>query len=306
MQIDRLFGIVYLLLESQHTTANELAVRFEVSKRTILRDIDTLSLAGIPLYTSKGKGGGIFLAEDFVLNKATISEEEQSQILLALQSLGATQYIDVSGTLSKLGGLFGKGDTNWIEVDFSRWGIPTQDNDKFEQLKQAIIKKFALSFSYVSARGERTKRIVYPLKLIFKERSWYLQAWCKDKCGYRTFKISRMLELKLLEENFYDQEFFPPAINPTDSTAPSLIKTKLLFAAEAAYRVYDGFDEQDIQVNQDGSLTVNTELPHDQWLYGYLLSFGTSVQVMAPKVLEDHLRIQVERMYKFYSEENIK
>ena len=103
MQINRLFEIVYILLDKKNITANELAEHFEVSKRTILRDIETLTIAGIPIYTTKGKGGGISILDNFVLNKTAVSEEEQNQILIALQSLASTQHMDTDGIISRLG-----------------------------------------------------------------------------------------------------------------------------------------------------------------------------------------------------------
>lgn len=108
MQINRLFEIVYILLDKKNITANELAEHFEVSKRTILRDIETLTIAGIPIYTTKGKGGGISILDNFVLNKTAVSEEEQNQILIALQSLASTQHMDTDGIISRLGALFRK------------------------------------------------------------------------------------------------------------------------------------------------------------------------------------------------------
>ena len=120
MQINRLFEIVYLLMDKKSITANELAAHFEVSKRTILRDIDTLTMSGIPIYTMQGKGGGISIHDKFVLNKMVISESEQQQILFALQGMSATQLIETESVLSRLKSLFEKSDSDWIEVDFSR------------------------------------------------------------------------------------------------------------------------------------------------------------------------------------------
>lgn len=168
MQINRLFEIVYILLDKKNITANELAEHFEVSKRTILRDIETLTIAGIPIYTTKGKGGGISILDNFVLNKTAVSEEEQNQILIALQSLASTQHMDTDGIISRLGALFRKTDTSWIEVDFSRWGSTNPDKEKFEMIKRAVINKLPLSFSYPGSNGELTSRTVYPLKLVFK------------------------------------------------------------------------------------------------------------------------------------------
>ncbi len=301
MQINRLFEIVYLLLNKKRVTAKELAEHFEVSKRTILRDIDTLSMAGIPIYTSQGKGGGISILDHFVLNKSAISDEEQNQILLALQSLASTQCVDTSRLLSKLSTLFHKTDTSWIEVDFSRWGNIEPDKERFEILKQAILKKQALIFTYSSSYGEITNRTVYPLKLVFKSKAWYLQAYCLLKKDYRIFKISRMLSVTVTANCFAGQEFILPPIEPENLTSPDLVPLELRFAPYAAYRVYDEFDLKKVAKNEDGSLTVKIALPNDDWLYNFLLSFGTAVKVVEPANVRDILLAQAKEIIKFYS-----
>lgn len=280
MQISRLFEIVYILLDKKSITANELAEHFEVSKRTILRDIETLTTAGIPIYTSQGKGGGISILDNFVLNKTTVSDEEQNQILFALQSILSTQQTSTNNLLSKLSALFKKTDTNWIEVDFSRWGNTDPDKGKFEMLKTAIIKKQALSFSYPSSYGETTNRTVYPLKLVFKSKAWYLQAYCLLKNDYRIFKISRMLSLAVTNDGFAEKEFTPPPIEPPNLMSPVLVHLELCFAPYAAYRIYDEFETKNVVKNEDGTFTVTADLPNDDWLYGFLLSFGTAVRVL--------------------------
>ena len=234
MQINRLFEIVYILLEKKSITANELAARFEVSKRTILRDIGTLSGAGIPIYTTKGKGGGISILDNFVLNKTTISDEEQSQILMALQGLTSTQNVESGGILSKLGALFEKTDTNWIEVDFSRWGNVGSDKEKFEMLKKAIIKKQPVIFQYPGYYGVVNERTVYPLKLAFKSKAWYVQAYCLLKDDYRLFKINRILQMEVLPGSFADKEFLPPPIDPDYPESTELISLELIFSSEVA------------------------------------------------------------------------
>lgn len=290
MQINRLFEIVYLLLDRQKMTASELASHFEVSKRTILRDIDTLTAAGIPLYTLQGKGGGIAIMENFVLNKAVLTEDEQNQILFALQGLSATQNTDGEQVLLKLQSLFRRSDTSWIEVDFSRWGSSEMDKHKFETLKTAILGKTAISFDYVSSYGEETRRGVYPLKLIFKSRAWYLQGFCTAKQDYRTFKINRMLAVSDTGSHF-DGDYIPPQI---DGGAPpgDLALIELEFAARVAYRVYDEFDVGCIERGDNGNLYVSAALPEDEWLCGYLRSFGKAVRVISP----EHLRRKLDGM----------
>lgn len=290
VQINRLFEIIYLLLDKKSMTAQELADHFEVSKRTILRDIDTLSAAKIPVCTTQGKGGGISLMEGFVLNKTTLTEEEQNQILLALQSLNAASHAEAGDALTKLSALFQKSDADWIEVDFSRWGQGAGDNAKFTLLKQAIIGRTAVRFDYVSTYGENSIRKVFPLKLVFKSKSWYLQGFCTDKRDYRTFKLNRMLTVSKTDEGFESGKYIAPHIEDTGAPVSSLVTLELTFATHVAYRVYDEFDESCIERADDGALHVLTRLPEDGWLYSFLMSFGKDVAVLQPVYIRENLK----------------
>jgi len=301
MQISRLFEIVYLLIDKKGVTANELAAHFEVSKRTILRDIDTLSVAGIPIYTMQGKGGGIFIHDSYVLNKALISKDEQNQILFALQSMSATQHIETKNILARLQSLFAKQDNDWIEVDFSRWGNSHTDKVKFETLKKGIINEQAVSFDYFSSSSETAGRKVYPLKLIFKSKSWYLQAFCLLKNDYRTFKINRMRNIDILNDTFDSKAFKPPKLEESEFQMPCFINVKLQFAPQATYRIYDEFDEVDIRKNEDGSYIVSMSMPDDCWLYDYILSFGAFVEVLEPQNVREEFVRQLEKTQNIYN-----
>ena len=179
-------------------TAAELAGRFEVSVRTIYRDIDALSAAGVPVYTTQGKGGGVALMDHYILDRAAFTEEEQRQLLTALQSLPEAARAGADETLAKLSGLFRRRETDWLQVDLSRWGSVEADQRKFEALKTAILDRRAAAFTYVSSYGLTTDRRVLPARLVFKGQSWYLQAYCTEKEDYRTFKVSRILKLSVL------------------------------------------------------------------------------------------------------------
>ncbi len=300
MQIARLFEIVYLLMDRKSVTARELAAHFEVSVRTVLRDIDTLADAGIPVYTTQGKGGGISILDRFVLNKAVISEDEQNQILFALQSLAATQQFDMENVLGRLRSLFAKTEANWIAVDFSRWGNSTADQVKFELLKHAILQKHMITFSYSSSYGETKDRKVYPLQMVFKGVAWYLRAFCVSKNDYRTFKINRMREVQLLDECFAGKAFSMPELEPDLSVPSGLTDLKLRFSPQIAYRVYDEFDGEAVQPQEDGSCIVTTKVPADAWLCGYILSFGTGVEVLEPQDIREEMMRQAEAIQKKY------
>lgn len=193
MRESRLFKIVYHLLDQGQATAAELAEKFEVSVRTIYRDIDALSGAGIPVYAETGRNGGIHLMDDFVLDKAVLSEEERQEILTALQSINVTQNISNSQTLQKLSAIFNLSLESWFEVDFSRWGNKGTDNEKFELLKMAVIHCKSVKIRYASSYQAISERIVQPCKLAYKGMSWYLKAFCTEKQDWRVFKLNRIL-----------------------------------------------------------------------------------------------------------------
>lgn len=300
MQIARLFEIVYLLLDKKSTTAKELAEHFEVSTRTILRDIEALTTAGIPIYTSRGKGGGISILEHFVLNKTLISEEEQNQILFGLKSMAAVNTIDTADTLTRLQLLFKKSRTDWIEIDFSNWGSPASEKEKFARIKQAVISRKILEFDYLNSYGQRTHRQVEPLRVVFKGHSWYLQAFCRQKQDYRIYKISRIRNLKMCDISF-DRNlpdnlgFDVDRLNPEHT-----VTLKLRFAPEIAFRVYDMYDDSGIESHEDGSITATATYPYDDWVISHILSFGSAVEVIEPDDLRQEVADRARRIAEKY------
>lgn len=294
MSDSRLFKMLYYLLDRERATAPELAVEFEVSTRTIYRDVEALSSAGIPIYTEPGRNGGICLLQDFVLDKAILSENEKQEVLTALQSISATGYTGEKELLTKLSALFSVNTRNWLEVDFSRWGKHGVDNSKFEILKTAVIQCREIKIVYENTNSERSKRIIQPLKIAYKSKEWYLKAFCMEKQDFRIFKLNRILELELLENTFIPRTY-PEAENEAQQT---YLRIVLLFSKEIAYRVYDEFDETEMEYQENGDLIVRAEMPVDPWLIGYLLSFGAQVEIMEPKYLKGVLAEQAQEIYK--------
>lgn len=298
MQIDRLFEIVYILM-NRSVTAKKLAEQLGVSERTIMRDIDVLTIAGIPVQTTQGKGGGISLPKSFVLNKTQLSEGEQRQILFALQSVAATKNVDVDKALGKLTPLFGAGASDWIEIDFSRWGTALSDREKFEKVKYAILNCNTVRFRYAGSNGENSERKVYPLKFVLKLNAWYVQAFCLNKNAYRTFKLNRMTDITVLPDKFVSSDFRPPRID-TDSADVELVHVVVEFAPSVRYRVYDEFAPESVTQNADGSATVSVDLPPGDWLYGYLLTFGDSARVLSPDFIKEGLKERAKKITKIY------
>lgn len=294
MQESRLFKIVYYLLEKGQTTAGELAEKFEVSVRTVYRDIDALSGAGIPIYAETGRNGGIRLMNDFVLDRAVLSEEEKQEILAALQGLGAAGGVRSRETLSKLAALFHVNTESWLEVDFSRWSEDQRDNEKFECLKTAVIHRKCVKITYASSYETITERTIQPLKLVYKSKAWYLKAYCTEREDFRLFKLSRIFSWKILDESFVPRCFQEEA----DSMQKEYRPIKLQFPREMAYRVYDEFDRGEVTEMESGNLSVCARMPEDGWLISFLLSFGEKVEVVEPAYLKDILAQQAKVIYE--------
>ena len=250
MSQGRLFELLCLLLERGRMTAGELAEHFEVSVRTIYRDVDALSAAGVPVYAAPGRNGGVALLEGYTLHRAAFTEAEQRQLLTALRSLSVETGGETAETLSKLSALFQRSEPDWLRVELSRWGSAGQDDARFGAVKDAILARRALSFLYLSASGPTARRRVLPARLVFKGQSWYLQALCLERRDYRTFKLTRMLELEPWEP--FDQLLSPPPMENGWTGDTPVVSVRLRFSPFLAYRVYDEFDEGCITRRTDG------------------------------------------------------
>ena len=297
MQISRLFEIVYILLDKKMVTAKELAEHFEVSTRTVYRDIETLSVAGIPIYMTKGKGGGISLLPGFVLNKAVITEEEKKDILMSLHAVNAINLSDTGTALDKLNSLFGESNTDWIEVDFSSWANADDETRIFNTIKAAILSKKVITFNYASAKGQETNRIVEPLKICFKGGAWYLYGYCKERKDNRFFKLRRMKTLHVEEEVFYQNA--PNHVFAQDVVFnEEFVQLKMRIAKELAYRVYDEFEcyEQ----LEDGSFIVEIKYPKGEWIFYYITSFGSQCEVLKPEYLRENMKTELQKMLNHY------
>jgi len=298
MQQNRLFEIIYILLQQKSVTARALAERFEVSQRTIYRDIEHLSLAGIPVYTEKGKGGGISLLPGFVLSKAMLSEGEQNEILTALQSLGCIQAAETDQVLQKLSAVFNRSAVPWLEVDFSDWSYA--QGQLFQDIKSAILEKRVAEFEYYSTYGEKTRRRVEPLQLWFKSRAWYLRGFCLMRQDVRLFKLTRIRSFTLTDERFPGRDLLASPPDPAAVHERRDITLKLKIAPEMAYRVYDEFGEDLVERLPDGGFLVTVTWPEDNWVYGTILSYGEHIEVLEPAHIREIIRDKARKAAEKY------
>lgn len=300
MKIDRLFAITNIIIDKKNITAAELAAHFGVSVRTIYRDIDILSSNGIPLYTSQGKGGGIAIIDGYSIDKTVLSDEEQKNVLVALESIKATGRFNVESSIHKLRNIFKKDMTDWIEIDFSGWEQSDAEKQIFEMIKKGIFDSTPLSFSYFSNNGENTKRIVEPLKLIFKSNSWYLYGFCRLRKDYRFFKLRRMDDLEIIEHDKVKVNLPEKISTFYEKETGKNIQLKLKIKESMAFRIYDEFRTGTINKSGD-SLIVEAAVPDGEWLYNYLLSFGSSLEILEPSDLRKSYKKEIEKILKKHS-----
>ncbi|MCR8966986.1 helix-turn-helix transcriptional regulator [Streptococcus zalophi] len=297
MKNNRLFKILYYVLEKGKVTANELAEKYEVSIRTIYRDLDVLSSAGIPIYTMQGKGGGIKIADDFVLKKSFLSKNEQEQILVALKGLELTNKEYENELLTKLTALFKTKNTNWIEVDFTNWQRSKSYDELFKDIKSAIINKNIVSCTYFSSNKKETSREVKPIRLLFKGWDWYMYAFCLSRNDFRYFKLSRIKEFEILANTFEDD--FDNIVLKKEMEYSETVLVKVKFDRKMAFRVYDEVSSA-IEEDEDGNLYATVELPNDYNLYNYIFSYGDAAEVLEPKEIRDKIKNIINFMDKKY------
>ncbi|WP_455715855.1 helix-turn-helix transcriptional regulator [Anaerosporobacter sp.] len=311
--MNRLFEILYILLQKRCITAKELADRFEVSVRTIYRDIDALSFAGVPVYTKKGRYGGIYLLDNYVFDKSLVSKSEQRDILAALESMAEVEKGSTDEILSKLRNIFQMGQPRWLAMDFSDWSNLKQE--LYANLKHAIVHHKRVEFQYYNRSGEVTERIVEPLQLWFKDYTWYLKAYCVKKKGLRVFKLNRIQMATVLEESF--EEEYSKRIKCLEENqwgnvetyeqnliqkADEIITITLLIDKSQGYRVYDNFETEFLTKLEDGNYLIKARYVLDNWVYEMILSYGKYVKVIEPEFVRENIRNRLLETLDLYKD----
>ncbi len=298
MKIDRLLSIVILLMNRPLIQAKELAEMFEVSVRTIYRDIDSINGAGIPVVTYQGAGGGIGLMEGYRLDRNVLTEHELADIFTALQSVSSAGGGEHSLLMEKISSVIPpsqtaafRSKTTQLIVDFSPWGLQRPLEERLTLLREALEETAAVSFEYVAANGKISHRSVDPYTLVLKGRAWYLYGFCAEREDFRLFKLLRMKSL-IKEKRSYVRQELPLKELPWGSgwSTPSDTSPVVLhFSAEGRHLAEDYFDYSELQPDGNGGYTVTVYYPEDNWLYGFLLGFGTAAEVLEP----EHIRLKL-------------
>ena len=308
MQIDQLFEFVYILIDKKQVTAKDMAKRFGVSTRTVYRWMEALSVSGIPVYSLKGRGGGIAISENYALDKTLLSEEERLAILSsvkALNNLSGNPASLVNANIKAAEKLshFVQNDADWLEVDFAPWSPEGSEvRNLFGLLRDSILKKRQITFDYFTGDGRSEKRTVHPWKLVFRGQSWYLLGWCTSRKAERFFKLTRMRNLLITSKeasisiNISDSR---PAQTP-EYSAP-LIQIKAKISEEKISYLMDSFICSEIKAQKNGWMNVTFTAPDTPWLCEILLSFGPQIKIQSPARLKNKISETAEKISELYN-----
>lgn len=310
MKIDRLVAILVILLRKERVQAKELAEKFDVSVRTILRDVDAINLAGIPIVTYQGTNGGIGIADGYRLDKSVLTGDEMAAVITTLKGIdGAITGKSHEVLMEKLKNALPPNQLEQLNsklkqfvIDLSPWRENSANREKLPLIRKAIEANREIEFVYVDSEGNNTNRRVEPYSLLLKAQKWYLYAWCSLREDFRFFRISRIRELALGEKTYKPREVSPHfgAGDREWEKFGSLITLELLFSGHMENIVAEWFGE-DAEKCDDGRLRVRTELPENNWLYGFLLSFGNELEVVSPSHIRIILSEIAKKIYEKYA-----
>ena len=290
MKVDRLVGILALLLQKDAMTAPELAEHFEVSRRTINRDIESLCKAGIPICTRQGINGGISIMEDYRLDKTLLSTREMREILAGLRGLdsvsGSRHYARLMEKLSVGSSAFVNG-RDYIWIDLSSW-YKGSLAPKIENIQTAIEERKLLRFRYYGPKGE-SGRSMESYYLVFRWSNWYVWGWCTKREDFRLFKLNRMEDVAVCEQGFQGERVFPGGI-----------PVKALFSPEVKWRLIESFGPHCFAEQEDGRLLFEEEYTNEDNLLTWLMGFGDKVTVLEPESARAALLGMAENMIRMY------
>jgi len=299
MKIDRLLGILTVLLQNDRVTAPFLAEKFEVNRRTIGRDIDTLCRAGIPIITHQGTGGGISIAEGFKLDKSILTATELSGIIAAIKGLGSvSEQSQIERTLDKLGAnadaVVSMSEPVVIDLASHYKGNLTR---KIEQIKQAVLEARLIKFDYFYEKGE-SHRQIEPYFVIFQWSAWYVFGFCLERRDWRLFKLVRLWNLKICDEHFTPREI-PPEKRDFNARFTDEIKLVALFDPAEKYRLIETYGFDSFTETERG-IRLEIGFTNRDFLITWLLGFGGKVTVLEPTDIADEIRNTAEKILSNY------
>lgn len=301
MKLDRLIGIITVLLQKEKVTIPQLADRFEVSCRTIQRDIDAICKAGIPIVSMQGYGGGISVASGYKLDKTILTKNELQAILTGIKSIDSVSKITYGQTLIEK---FSNGkdavfaEHDMILIDLASW-YQESLSDKIEQIKRAILNQEQISFLYYSDKGE-SNRMIEPYLIVFKWAAWYVYGYCLSRNDYRLFKLNRLWKLQNTKILFTPREISKEKLNFERYFQTKEIQLVALFDKSATYRLIEEYGPECFTMAESDKLLFQKSFSNPEYLSQWLLSFGDKVKVLKPSELAAKIYEQAKNILTQY------
>ncbi|MCI8589919.1 MAG: YafY family transcriptional regulator [Clostridiales bacterium] len=299
LKLERLIGILSILLQQQKVTAPYLAEKFEVSRRTIQRDIEALCQAGIPLVTEPGTKGGVSIMEGYTIDRTLLSTSDMQAILAGLRSLdsvsGTNRYVQLMEKLSAGASNLLAGDAH-ILIDLSSW-YKTSLAPKIECLHEAILSARKVSFLYYAPKGESV-RIIEPYHIIFHWSNWYVWGWCELRADFRLFKLGRMVELKMDEP--YTKRIVPEPDFSNERIFPAVYQVKAKIAPVYKWRLVEEYGLESFVEQPDGTLLFSFGFTDKRSVVGWIASFGEGAELLEPAELRKDVLAFAENIRKKY------
>ncbi|SFF35768.1 Predicted DNA-binding transcriptional regulator YafY, contains an HTH and WYL domains [Paenibacillus algorifonticola] len=301
-KVERLISIIMILLKKEVVSTKEFTQLFNVSKRTILRDMETLSLSNIPIYSVNGVKGGYGIMDEYKVDKRLLSSSDLQNILTALGGLEQIlRTEEVERTIKKIEAMVSPLSLNRsIQLSFYDWEGRSEILETLKTCQEAILKKRLVSFDYTDKDGAVTNRMVEPYELHFSESSWYLKGFCLHRQGYRTFKLSRIDHITMDERACHPRDDWSEQGHEA-SYLPQLVTIKAWISPSIKDQIIERYGRRNIEDHSSGFLLATIYVPQNRMGFQFLASFGTHLKVVEPKTYVEDFRNYLYQMMENYS-----
>ncbi|MCR8656570.1 helix-turn-helix transcriptional regulator [Paenibacillus endoradicis] len=301
-KIERLISIIMILLQKNVVSTTEFSQLFKVSKRTILRDMETLSLSNIPIYSIHGVNGGYGIMDEYKIDKRLLSSSDLENILTALS--GLEQILineEVEVTIKKIEAMISPLSLKAsIQLSFYDWQGRSELLHTLRSCQESILKRRLILFDYIDKDGNITNRIIEPYQLHFSETSWYLKGFCLDRMGYRTFKLYRIDNLKIDEKTFKPRDSLLE-LEHEANYQPQLVPIKVLISPSIKDQFIERYGRKSIENYSSEFFLVTIYVPQNSIGFQFLASFGIHLKIIAPKTYVDDFRNYLNKMMEKYA-----
>jgi predicted DNA-binding transcriptional regulator YafY len=309
MRIDRMLTIIVMLLNRDRITARELADKFEVSVRTVYRDIEAINMAGIPVISFSGNDGGFGIMENYKIDRQLLSLSDMLTILTALKGINTgLDDREVDSAIEKISSLVPKEKVEEMRlffkqmvIDISPYGHTEKYKDKVKVIQRSIADNKLIRIVYTNAKGEKLERTIEPMTLLIKGYTWYLFAFCRERNDYRIFRFSRIKNVEILDQNFIRKDASYNKYISQNDEAQAITNIVLKFSPKVRVKVEDYFEEEQMEIQANGDIIVRVSYPEDEWVYSFILSYGEHVEVLEPPRMKKIIHGKAKKILEKYT-----